>query len=224
MTVFALFGPGHLAALATVAAVAAAAVVEARRAPRRAQLVRWSLAAALVSSQLGTVIIGRSVGAPWGDLLPLHFCDATLFVAAWALVTLRQAACEVSYFWSVGSLFALATPDLSSGPPDPMFFLYFAVHGGVVAAGLVLPFGLARRPRAAAARNAFLLANAYALSVLLVDLAFFQNFLYLLAKPAAPTLLDWLGPWPVYLAVCELAAFGLFWLLALPFREARRPT
>ena len=55
-----------------------------------------------------------------------------------------------------------------------------------------------------------------------VDGLWGMNFLYLREKPWAPTLLDWLGPWPVYILAVEALALVLFLLLALPFDPALR--
>jgi uncharacterized membrane protein YwaF len=56
-----------------------------------------------------------------------------------------------------------------------------------------------------------------------VNVAFGTNYMYLLRKPSAPTLLDHLGPWPWYLAGAELVGLLLFLLLYLPFRRRRPP-
>ena len=60
-------------------------------------------------------------------------------------------------------------------------------------------------------------------AVALVNLAWGTNFLYLRRKPGAPTLLDWMGPWPVYILVADALAALLFWLLDRPFRSAQAP-
>lgn len=218
MHAFVLFGPSHIAALAIVAWMAGCAIAVSRRSEPLTILVRRGLVTLLLGSGLGALVVGRSAGASWIELAPLHLCDAALLVAAWALMTLRPLACELSYFWSAGSLLALITPDLFSGPPDPIFFFYFAAHGGVVITGMLLPAGLGWRPRAGAVLRAFFLTNIYAAGVLVANLVASTNFLYLLAKPAAPTPLDGFGPWPVYIAVSELIALGIFSLMGLLFR------
>src|SRR6185295_10788000 len=113
-------------------------------------------------------------------------------------------------------------PDVYSGFPDVDFLSFFALHGLVVAAAAVLVFGFGCRPRAGAPWRVFLITNAYAAVVGLVDLALDANFLFLRGKPAAPTLLDWLGPWPAYILAAEALAAVLFMALDLPFRAGRR--
>ena len=170
-----------------------------------------------------TLIWARRAGGTWSDLLPLHLCDAAIFVAAWALFTLRPLACELTYFWgAAGTSLAVLTPDLSAGFPSPWFFTYFALHGAVIAAALLLPFGLDRPPRRGAPGRVLLWTNLYAALVAAIDFGFDVNFMYLRAKPTHPSLLDAFGPWPWYLLGAEAFAWLAFTALALPFRRAPR--
>ena len=73
-----------------------------------------------------------------------------------------------------------------------------------------------------AAWRVLLWTNAYAAAVGVVDWALDANYLFLREKPAAVTVLDWMGPWPVYLVVADAAALLLFLALDVPFRAARR--
>jgi hypothetical integral membrane protein (TIGR02206 family) len=224
---FVPFGATHLLTLGIVAAVAAALVLAARRlAGKGPTAVRALLAAALLGATAATLAAFHAErGLSAWDLVPLHLCDMLILVAAFALLRLSQRAYELLYFWSGGTLIAMFTPDLALGFPDWRFLAYFGLHGGVVAAAVLLTLGFGMRPAPGAAWRAWLLTNLYAAAVGLVDLAFDQNFLYLCRKPATPTLLDWLGPWPWYVVTADALALAIFVAMAWPFgvRPERAP-
>jgi hypothetical integral membrane protein (TIGR02206 family) len=58
----------------------------------------------------------------------------------------------------------------------------------------------------------------YAAFVGLVDAVTGADYLYLRSKPAGATLLDVLGPWPVYILSATLIGLALFAILDAPFR------
>lgn len=223
---FVLFGPDHLGALAVTVLVAVALVRLVRRDPegRLAVGIRFGLAALLLGATAATLIgWARGGRLQWLDFLPLHLCDLLIFIAVYALATRRALAGELLFFWAgAGTLLAMLGPDVGAGFPDPGFLSFFALHGLVVASAAVVVFGLGVRPRPGAAGRVFLWTNAYAAVVGLVDWALGANYLFLREKPAAATLLDWMGPWPVYVVVADAAALLLFLALESPFRAARR--
>ncbi len=154
-------------------------------------------------------------------LLPLHLCDAAIVLAIYALLTRGRRAAELLYFWAgAATTVAMLTPDLSLGFPRWEFFVFFGLHGLVVVSALALTFGFGLAPRPGAPGRAFLVTLLYAALVGAIDLAGGFNFMFLRAKPDTPTLLDFMGPWPLYLLAGALIAFGLFRLLDLPFRPA----
>jgi hypothetical integral membrane protein (TIGR02206 family) len=209
--------------MALTVLTAAGLVWLVRRHPRTASGVRFGLAGLLLTLTVGTLVRERLAGRPWGELAPLHLCDMAIFVGLFALVTRSPLACEVLYFWAcAGTLLAIITPDVLVGFPHPTFLSYFALHGAVVVAAILVVWGLGRSPRSGAVWRALLITNAYAALVGVVNLVFGTNFLFLCAKPEGRTLLDWFGPWPVYILVAEFVALGLFTLLALPFRRGAR--
>jgi hypothetical integral membrane protein (TIGR02206 family) len=221
---FVPFGLAHAAVLAAAAVGAVGLTLLVRRWPRVAPIVRLGLILALASFTIAYLRAIASEGriSVW-DVAPLHLCDFLILVAVYALATLEPTACELLYFWGgTGTLLATLTPDLREGWPDWRFVVYFGLHVTVVVAAAVVVFGLGRRPRPGAAGRALLLTNAYAAVVGIVDGVWGKNFLYLREKPWAPTLLDWLGPWPVYILAVEALALLLFLLLALPFDPALR--
>jgi uncharacterized membrane protein YwaF len=92
-----------------------------------------------------------------------------------------------------------------------------------VVAALLLTIGFRLRPRPGAAGRAFGITAGYAALVGAANVALGTNFMFLRERPPNPTLLDWFGPWPVYIGVAGGLAYLLFWLLALPFRPGGAP-
>jgi hypothetical integral membrane protein (TIGR02206 family) len=202
-----------------VAAATLAAV--ARRRPSLAPGIRLVLAAAIAVDALGWYGFALGSGAarpPHG--LPLELCDVVLGVTAYALAAGTPWALETAYFLGLaGSGMALLTPDLGAGSPPWAIAQFFVMHGLVVGSVLFLVLAGLLRPRPGAWWRVFVGVNAYAALVALFDAIFGTNYMYLRAKPQAGTLLDLLGPWPVYVLAAEPVALLLLLALDLPFRR-----
>jgi len=218
------FGLEHVASLLLLALIALVATGSIRRG-RRAGSTRLELAFRIA---LGTFLaLGLAFalwdslplrGHDWLDVLPLHFCDMAVLIAILALWTKNPLASEILYFWGLtGTLIAMLTPDVDRGFPDPHCVSFFALHGMVAVSAVVLAFGSGLRPRPGADLRVFLLTNAYAAVIALIDLTATENYLYLRAKPSQPSLLDVMGPWPWYILVADVLAFVLFKVLMIPF-------
>jgi hypothetical integral membrane protein (TIGR02206 family) len=223
---FVPFGLPHLAAVALpiAAGIVLARLVRGRPQAGAALAARWGLAGAIVLL-VGFVLIGAYRGG-WLSfelVVPLHLCDLALLLCVYALATRSRRVAEVVWFWAgAGTILAMLTPDVSRGFPDREFLVFFGLHGLVVMSALVLVFGFGLRPRAGGALRVFLLTAAYATAVGAVNAVLGTNFLFLRRKPSNPTLLDALGPWPVYIGAAAGLAFALFNVLALPFRRDSR--
>ena len=215
------FGAAHLGALVLTGVTGAGLAALVRTRPRAGSLVRVALFAGislLLAFELG--IAAREGWLTWQMLLPLHLCDAAMVLALVSLLWPRRGPVEILYFWAVaGSGLAMLTPDLPWGFPRWEFVVFFGLHGLVLVAAVVLVFGLGLRPRRGSPGRAFLATLALAAVAGTVDLLLGVNFMFLRGKPSTPTLLDHMGPWPVYIVVAAAVAFALFHLLALPFRR-----
>lgn len=213
----------HVGAVLVIAATTALLVILARR--RQGSWTRV-LAVVLVADEVSWWVFVANGGVPGASLaysLPLQLCDIAILIAAAALWTRNQLLVEVTYFWGLaGTIQALFTPDLPQHFPSFQYFQYYIAHGGVVCAALVLVAGFRLYPRPWAVARVMALSVAYAVLVGLVDLLTGANYMYLRAKPAAHTLLDLLGPWPIYIAVATAIAFVLFAVLYSPFFLWRR--
>lgn len=223
-TGFVSFGAAHVGTILLTGLVGAGLVGLVRLRPRAGPPVRLALFASLallLASHLG--IGAREGWLTWEMLLPLHLCDAALVLALVSLAWPRPGAVEVLYFWAAsGSALAMLTPDLPWGFPSWGFVVFFGLHGLVLVAALVLVFGLGLTPRPGAPGRAFLATAVLAALAGTAGWLLGMNYMFLRWKPQAPTPLDWMGPWPVYIAVGAGVALVVFHLLALPFRREWR--
>lgn len=222
---FAVFGPTHLAGLALFAALAALLIWFGRSpAPPRAKAaVRVALGACIALFETLYVLYPLPLGTFDARYsLPLQICDITAYAAAFALIAGWPTARELAYFMGLSTtLLASFTPDMTYDFPHVEFICFFVSHALVVAAVLYMLLGLGQRPRPGAAWRVFLLVNAYCVAIALVNLLLGSNYVYLCYKPQVGSPMDWLGPWPYYVAVMDLIFAAVLALLSLLLRRGQ---
>ena len=210
------FSAEHLVVLA----LTAAAIVVAIKAPRA--LPPKVLAVAIGGAFAIEFAMRATDGSwDWGFDLPLHLSDVVSLLAPVALWTRKPLLVEVLYFWALtASLQAVITPDMHQTVPSVFFFTYFMTHSGAVVAACLLVFGLGIKPRRHAVPRVFAITLAMAAAAGIGNLITGGNYMYLRAKPSQASLLDQMGPWPVYIVVAAAIALVLFAALD---RLARSP-
>ena len=178
-------------------------------------LVRRALGGFLLVNEL--VYYGWKIQKGWFQFpagLPLQLCDLIVWLTVIACFSLNRWAFEFAFFAGlVGTGMAVITPDLQEPWPSYNTIYFFLAHGGIVAALLYLWWSKQARPEPGCLLRVMVMLNAYALLLGVFNWMFRTNYMYLCAKPGAGSLLDWLGPWPVYLLGGELVALGFFWVL-----------
>lgn len=221
---FTLFGWVHWAILLSVPLLAGALAWWARQRPGAATPVRVGLGSLLLLNEL--IFYGYKYGKGWFQFpagLPLQLCDLILWLTVTALLLRPQFAFEFAFFAGLaGTSMALITPDLWEPFPSYPTVYFFLAHGGIVGCILYLWWSGTMRPLPGCVWRVMLALNGYAIALGLFNWAYGTNYMYLCRKPDNASLLDFLGPWPVYLVSGELVVLALFSLLAWPFRGARR--
>jgi len=220
--VFVLFGKSHVLTVALIAGVC----ISMSRVARSENVTRlaWLLAVLLMAQEVVKLYVFIGLyDQDWKHSLPLDLCRINEFVCAFMLVRRSYPVFQVAYFWALGgSVSALLTPDLAYGFPDPRFLLFFFGHGVAVVAALYAVFGYGFWPRLRSVGITLLVSIVYAVIIAGVNQLLDTNFLFLRAKPESASVLDLLGPWPIYL----FGLFGLAIVICLlcyaPFALARR--
>ena len=209
---FVLFGAAHLAVLALAVAIPVVLALAARKTPRGDGFIRVALAALLAGGWLcWYALFAARHWLTLGNGLPLNLCDWAAVAMIVALLTRRQLAYELGYFWGLGgTLQGLITPDIAYDFPDPQFVFFSIGHAGIIASLLYLSFtGL--RPVPASLPRVIAATLGYALVAGVADFALGVDYGFLATKPSNASLIDFLSPWPWYIP--ELVVIGILSLL-----------
>ena len=135
---FTEFGHSHLAVLVTTALLPLALAGVARLLPGKkfARAVSLTFAAELIATWIlwfGLILVRGWISM--ATVLPMNLCDWATIATTVTLLGSGRKTFELAYFWTFsGTLQALITPELYYDFPDLRFIVFFAFHGGTIAA------------------------------------------------------------------------------------------
>jgi hypothetical integral membrane protein (TIGR02206 family) len=221
---FQAYAASHLVVLGVllVGAVALARVGRSLRGSSAEDLFSKAFAiavAALLPVQLGQLISGSDLL----HSLPLHLCDLAWFATIYALWSRRPVAVALTYYWGLTlTTQAVLTPDLGDDFPDIAFIAFWALHLLIVWAPVYLTWGLGLRPSWRGYRSTVAITLGWAVTAFVVNLALGTNYGYLNAKPDRSSILDLLGPWPVYVVAEVVIALSVWALITWPWERTAR--
>ena len=228
---FHAWGVSHFAVifLTVVLPFFLAFVVHRTKSRRLERSIALTISALLAVNYIAYVIVSRRFGVDhWYKLLPLQLCDWAMIVIIGALWTGNRRWLEVAYFWGIGgTLQALLTPNLRYGFPDLRFISFFVAHSGIIIGIIFLMLIYGFRPRALGILRTFAWTELYFVVAFTTDLLTGENYGFLLHKPEAASLLNFLSDSrPLYLLEFHGLAFLFFCVLYAPFAIvdlARKP-
>lgn len=159
----------------------------------------------------------------WRQALPFQLCDWAMVTVIVALFTERRFWIELSYFWGIAGTFnAILTPNLQVGFPDIRFISFFAGHCGIVSSVIYLMIVRRFHPTSGSVWRTLAWSQVYLVVTLLVDHLTGVNYGFLLHKPEAASILDYLSDnWWLYIVELEGLALLFFALLYAPFLIAK---
>lgn len=228
---FVAYGPSHVVVLIIFVIGAVALVWLGRRATAaQGRALSRALAALIVSAFLAALAY-KLIRPDIRTSIPLQLCDLAELMAAYALWSQRHWAYALTYFWGLLlSSQALLTPDIGTpadGAPDfpsHLFVTFFTLHVLVVWSAIYLTWGRRMRPSWRDFRFAVAVTLGWAVFTLVFNMLAGTDYGYLNGKPVTPSVLDALGPWPLYLAI-EIAVVVVVWAaMTWPWQRARNRT
>jgi hypothetical integral membrane protein (TIGR02206 family) len=227
---FSAYGPSHWAVLGLFVIGAALLVWIGRKQTDSQARVLGRILGALIVVVFLVALAYKLIRPTMDTSVPLQLCDVAELTAAYALWSQRHWAFVLTYYWGlVLSSQALITPDVGTpeeGAPDfphHLFVTFFALHVLVVWAAIYLTWGRGMRPRWRDYRFAVIATLAWAAFTFTFNVIAGTNYGYLNRKPPTASLLDVLGPWPVYL-LAEITLVLIVWaLMTWPWERTRRP-
>ena len=154
--------------------------------------------------------------------LPLQLCDFAWMAAVVALWTHRPTPVALTYYWGLAlTTQALITPALNLDFPDPKFIAYWGMHLLIVWAAVFLTWGLGLHPTWRDYGRTVAITSAWAVTVFCFNVVVGTNYGFLNQKPAT-SILDLLGPWPLYVVVEIALVAGIWALMTWPWERSRQ--
>lgn len=217
---FVPYGPSHLAAIAVLAVGVVAFLAFGRWTSRRFDRA-FAVAIAVIAVPVQLL---QFTPAEW-DLqtsLPLQLCDWAWLVAAIALWTRSRLAATITYLWGLTlTTQAVFTPALTTPYPGLRWWMFWALHLMVVWAAIHVVWGMKLHPTWTTYWKAVVITLAWMFVTVCFNVVVGTNYGYLNGKPAQPSALDLLGPWPAYVLAEILIAMTAWALLTWPW--TRKP-
>lgn len=230
---FEAYGPSHLTVLAIFAVGVVVVVMAGRRmaGTPAEEPFRRGLALAILAVAGSLQVLQLTPNEwNWQTSLPLQLCDLGWMLAVYALWTRNRLSATITYLWGITlTTQGIFTPDLHSEFPELRFLMFWGMHLLVVWAALLLVPGLRILPTWRTYRQTVAITFVWAVVVYVFNVIADTNYGYLNRLPKSSSLLDYLGPWPLYVVLEILIVAAVWALLTWPWarvaaepREGRR--
>lgn len=218
------FSIEHFITLAIGFLIIGVLIVLAKRSEKNQRVATALLAFCNLVSYPFALYAWRNYPHSLDNNLPFHLCDVAAMVAGAALITRKPILLTLTYFWGLAATTqALFTPALEYGSPTLPFIHFFFQHFVIVAAALYIPIVLKWRPQSPWWKSPLIvlvISIGYQVFALIINHFLKTNFAFASHVPENPSLIDHLGPWPIYLFAMQGLALIFFLLLALPWRRS----
>jgi len=221
-----LFGSAHLIVVfvTLVLVILVPWATSKRLYPKRETLVRSSIAGMLWINEISMWVYRLWDGSYTVlEHLPLHLCGFSIILCPIMLMKKNHNIYDLVYFWGLGGASqAFFTPTIEVGFPSFLFFQYFISHGLIILSVVYATVILKMRPSLLALSRTTLITLGLLLPIGVINWLVGSNYFFINGKPETSTLLDLMGPWPIYIVPLIGTGIVAFLLVYLPFPLYRK--
>ncbi|MCP2626519.1 TIGR02206 family membrane protein [Mycolicibacterium smegmatis] len=221
---FTAYGPSYWSAIAVFVIVAVVLVWLGRRQTERQARVLGRVLGGVTAAIYVAMLVYTWIPPTLQRSVPLRLTDLATVAGAYAFWSQRQWAFELTYYWGLTlSAQALISPVLKSPDfPHHEFLAFWSIHLLVVWAAIYLCWGRGMRPTWRSYRFAVVVTATWAAVTMAFNGIAGTNYGFLNAKPATASLLDVMGPWPVYVLTASALVLVVWALMTRPWESRRQ--
>lgn len=219
MEMFVLFGTSHMIMI-LIGVISVLLLIILGFLIRPQLLAKWISVSILVIKLAEMYYRHRVLGEEIYRMLPFHLCNLTIILSLFMMFFHSKFLFQLVYFWFVGAIFAILTPDIIFAYPNFWTISFFITHFYLVFSALFALIHFHFRPTKRGMLMAFLFINLWAVLMYFVNQELGTNYLFVNRIPETTTLLSYFGAWPYYLLPVEGIYIIESILLYLPFRKS----
>ncbi len=215
---FKLFGAQHLWTLVIIFISYALVLIYGNKLSKQVKkIISWFIIIGLLGDELLYNILDI-LNNRWSiqTSLSLHLCGFSIFLVSYTVFTKNKKTFSLCYFWAVGALQAILTPNFTETFPSFRFVQSFLSHGLIIFGVLFLMATEKFRPTWSS------LFSSYGITVILVafiglfNYFFDTNYMYLCAKPPGFNITSFMSD-SFYLPLLFITSFLFMTLFYLPY-------
>ncbi|MFQ6608268.1 MAG: TIGR02206 family membrane protein [Fidelibacterota bacterium] len=216
---FNTFGAQHLWTLLTIAIIQITVLVYVRSfaTAKGKNGVRWLLALGLLGHEvLRNTYLVLDNNWDFQTKLPLHLCGLNLFLVAYILLSKDFRAFPLAYFWAIGAIHSILTPNIAYDFPSYYYVEFFFGHSLTILGVLFLMVTTPLRPTFKSLHFSLLISFLVMGVVGFFNWLFNTNYMYLCQAPEGDNLTG-LFPTENYLLILIVVGIVHFYLFYLPY-------
>lgn len=175
----------------------------------------------ILGFKIYSLVLRYKLGESAIELLPLHLCNITLIFCIFMMFFKSNTFFQISYFWSIGAIFAIITPDISYPPLSLLTFEFFITHFFIIFSIIYAVLYFKFRPTFLGFVSSFIILNLAAVGIYFINLRIGTNYLYINRMPTFVSPLNYFGEWPFYILVVEGIYIILTYILYRILRRTR---